>query len=69
MAFEDKAGVTELHEPVDGETSPVGEKAAYEDELDMKPGTAHDDADMARLGKKQQLSVCFNAIVCPLLDC
>ena len=53
MAVEHKPEFFELRKPVDGERSPTSEDEPYH----VKSGTAQDDADMHRLGKKQQLSV------------
>ena len=53
MAVEHKPEFFELRKPVDSERSPPSEDEPYH----VKSGTAQDDADMHRLGKKQQLSV------------
>ena len=53
----DKSPHFELREPMDGERSPEEKDVSY-----IKPGTAQDNADMQRLGKKQQLSRGFHSI-------
>ena len=53
----DKSPHFELQEPMDGERSPEEKDVSY-----IKPGTAQDNADMHRLGKKQQLSRGFHSI-------
>lgn len=58
MALDNKQPIFELTETDNGDRSPESERLDYE----MKPGTASDDHDMQRLGKKQQLSRQFHSI-------
>ena len=52
-----KGGVIELQQPLDHADAASGASDAAKDDVSDHHGNEHDQADMARLGKKQKLKV------------
>jgi hypothetical protein len=52
-----KSGVIELQQPLDYADGASGASEAAKEEVSSHHGNEYDQADMARLGKKQRLDV------------